>query len=97
MTLNECFYFIIKGQTHHNPPPFHDHLLQEISHGKEWEGNYMYNPKTGDPIFLNSKVLPFNVNLNHLTAVISGNQQQGNANYACSSSPSSDVLSGVNK
>lgn len=58
----------------------------------------MYNPKTGDPIFLNSKVLPFNVNLNSLNTVADVNNvtlQQGNANYA--SSPTSDVLGGINK
>ncbi|CAG7835157.1 unnamed protein product [Allacma fusca] len=40
--------------------PFHDHVLEELQQGKEWEGNYMYNRKTGDPIFLNSRVLSFN-------------------------------------
>ncbi|XP_021956702.1 high affinity cAMP-specific and IBMX-insensitive 3',5'-cyclic phosphodiesterase 8A isoform X2 [Folsomia candida] len=83
-----------QGQHHGHPlpPPFHDHLLQEISHGKEWEGNYMYNPKAGDPIFLNSKVLPFNVNLNLNPSV----NPTGNANYA-SSSPTSDILAGMTK
>ena len=43
------------------PAPFHDHVLEELSQGKDWEGNYMYNRKMGDPIFLNSRVLPFSL------------------------------------
>ena len=43
--------------------PMHDHILADISQGKEWEGNYVYNPKTGEPIYLTSRILPFNCHL----------------------------------
>lgn len=38
---------------------FHDHVLEDLSQGKQWEGNYMYSKKTGEPIFLNSRLFPF--------------------------------------
>lgn len=41
----------------------HDHILADISQGKEWEGNYVYNPKTGEPIYLTSRILPYNCHL----------------------------------
>ncbi|CAL8088263.1 unnamed protein product [Orchesella dallaii] len=43
--------------------PMHDHILADISQGKEWEGNYLYNPKTGEPIYLTSRILPYNCHL----------------------------------
>lgn len=47
--------------TTNNPSlSFHDHVVEELSHGKLWEGSYMYSRKVGEPIFLNSRVFPFN-------------------------------------
>jgi hypothetical protein len=72
-------------------PPFHDHLLSDITAGKEWEGNYMYNPKTGDPIFLNSKIIPLNLSVGQGNKAPSSSGGGGgggtfSTNYASSSS-----------
>lgn len=48
--------------------PFHDHLLEELTPGKEWDGCYVFNPKAGDPLCLNTRVYPVNTSLDLPTA-----------------------------
>ena len=56
--------------TNHNPisavasnrhprQSFHDHVIDDITQGKYWEGNYAYSRKGGDSIELHSRVSPF--------------------------------------
>ncbi|ODM98321.1 High affinity cAMP-specific and IBMX-insensitive 3',5'-cyclic phosphodiesterase 8B [Orchesella cincta] len=70
--------------------PMHDHILADISQGKEWEGNYVYNPKTGEPIYLTSRILPYNCHLPRAARLI----QMAHHHLDTSVTPTSEHSSG---